>query len=131
MRIWGFLNKRPYQWMLYLFIAALFADAANIPDIFVDQTVIVDHDDEDPGILSLLSQQISSLPFTNHTQTVVDSPNVKKAPRVIYDVDSPSLQAGVTHPFVSIRTISNESVVHLLSPFLLEDLYLRNSSLLI
>jgi hypothetical protein len=131
MRIWGYLHKRWFQWMTCLFILALFTDAANIPDIFVDQTVIVDHDDEDAPVSSSLDQTQSSLLSTSNNQIIDDGSVVKKSPRVIYDVDSPSLQAGVAHSTVSIQAHSNKCGIHLLSPFFIENLYLRNSSLLI
>jgi hypothetical protein len=114
---------RSFRWLTCLFIAALFTDAANIPDIFIDQTVIVDHDDAD--------MSVSPLPFTHHAQSVNDASIVKKSPRVIYDVDSPSLQAGEVFISFSIHAHSHECIITLLSPFVIEDLYLRNSSLLI
>jgi hypothetical protein len=114
---------RSFRWLTCLFIAALFTDAANIPDLFIDQTVIVDHDDAGPSL--------SALPFTHQAESVNDASIVKKSPRVIYDVDSPSLQAGAIHISVSIHAQFHECIIPLLSPFVMEDLYLRNSSLLI
>jgi hypothetical protein len=131
MRIWGFIQRRSFQWMVCLFIVAFFADAANIPDIFVGQTVIVDHDDEDAPVFSSIDHARSSLPSTRGTQIIDDISIIKKSPRVIYDVDSPSLQAGANHSIVSIQTHSAKCGLQLLSPFFIENLYLRNSSLLI
>jgi hypothetical protein len=131
MRIFNCLHRRPFEWLLRLFIVAVFADVANIPDIFVDQSILVEHDDEGAPISLVTAQAQSTGPCTSRTQIAAVASGVIKAPRVIYDVDSPSLPPLPSHPFVSIRGIANKCVIQLLSPFFVENLYLRNSSLLI
>jgi hypothetical protein len=104
----------------------LFADAANVPDIFANQTVIIAHEDGDAEASHLLLQHA-----TSHANQLAPVSTGKSVTRVMYDEDSPSLQAGSAVAVVSICALSNESVTELLDPLVVEELYLRNSSLLI
>jgi hypothetical protein len=131
MRMLNSLNTRFYRWMLCLFMAAFFADSANLPDIFAGQTVIVDHDDEDAAIAPRCAHFQSPSSLASQTHLFNDASALKKAPRVLYDVDSVSLQAEATAPFVSIQALFDERTAQVSSPFYVENLYLRNSSLLI
>ena len=117
--------------MTCLFITALFADAANIPDLFAGKTLIVAHGDEDASTAACSTRHSSSDSFSSGAQTILDASIVERALRVAYDVDSPSLQGGEFHHSGVIRLHFTDCAAELSSPFVAEALYLRNSSFLI
>jgi hypothetical protein len=121
-----FVKKRstPFLFLAWIFAATLFADAANIDDLFSSNYVI--HDDDDAG----------SPPGTIPIHDCAPHPSQDNTPpspiRVILDQDSPSLAAEydasslVTQSFLSAeKAISYEMV------FFDDALHIKLRSLLI
>lgn len=129
MLVWRTLQKRGYRWLTCLFILAMFADAANIPDIFTGPSIIVDHDDEDAPVQVHHSE--SSLSFHSLPSIITDTVTIKAAPRVMYDVDSPSLDVRETPTVVVAAALPPEETNDVQSYVVVEELYLRNSTFLI
>ncbi|HLP18218.1 MAG TPA: hypothetical protein VK470_18310 [Bacteroidota bacterium] len=119
------------RWMIAAFIAVMFADAANLPDIFLTPSFIVVHEDGDADVSSLFAQHDPGAASAPHAGTLIVTTGQKSAVRTMYDEDSPSLQAVTPAALISIHTLSLDARIGLLDPLVIEEIYLRNSSFLI
>ena len=121
-----FVKRRSRLFLIasWAIAATLFADAANLDDIFSSNYVI--HDDDD------VSAPSASIPFHDSASR----PLPEKAPpspvRLILDQDSPSLAAeSDASSLVGQSTVSEEKTVSYEMLFACDELHIRLRSLLI
>ena len=120
----------------WLFIAALFADGANLDDL-IPGTVVV-HSDEDNDTQTdydLLVNVISNTPVRSHSlpqhSQKPETPPPTTPVRIIYDQDSDSLAANPVLASESFVMLPPEAQVSIDSIKPTHSLYLRNCTLLI
>jgi hypothetical protein len=129
MSILRFSYLRFFRVMALAFFVGLFIDACNIADLFVGRTFEVRHDDPAAAVdLHVASAMPSHVPLS-HLQLSV--PGATSRIRVLYDEDSPLTEVHHEASFLSAPLVRNESRMQLLYPYIVAELYLRNSTLLI
>jgi hypothetical protein len=120
----------------WLFIAALFADGANLDDL-IPGTVVV-HSDEDNDTQTdydLLVNVVNNTPVHSHSlpqhSPKQETPQPTTPVRIIYDQDSDSLAANPVLASESFVMLPPEAQVSIESIKPTHSLYLRNCTLLI
>ena len=121
-----FVKRRSRLFLIvsWAFAATLFADAANLDDIFSSNYVI--HDDDDTSAPS------ASIPFHDSAS----NPSPEKAPpspvRLILDQDSPSLAAeSDASSLVAQSMFSGEKTISYDMVFAVDELHIKLRALLI
>lgn len=120
----------------WLFIAALFADGANIDDLLPG--IVVVHSDEDNAAQTeaeLLTALPAKTPVRSHSLPQYPQKKADSQPtsplRIIYDQDSDSLAANPVSLAESFIPLPPETPVEYESASSVHSLYLVNCSLLI
>ncbi len=120
----------------WLFVAALFADGANLDDLIPGTIVVHSDEDNDSQTDSQLLAHVSndapvrshSLPQHSHNQ---ETPQPTTPVRIIYDQDSDSLAANPVLASEAFVMLPPEIQVSIESIIPTHSLYLRNCTLLI
>jgi hypothetical protein len=122
--------------LIWLFLAALFADGANLDDLFPG--IVVVHSDEDNATQTeseLLTPLATRTPVHSHSLPQYPQKKEDSQPtpplRIIYDQDSDSLAANPVSLAESFIPLPPETPVEYESATSVQSLYLLNCTLLI